>query len=153
MAATDVDSVLRLEAEAPPDWAQAFADERALAQWKAAMAPHLHRDFEYLVPWGPGGTTTHRGLNAWTKVWVDVLEAFDRVERDNDPRHLLDLGDGRVLAYWESRATSKEGVEVDTSVWSIHTVRDDLIYRIEFFSSPDAAFEAAGVEPATAMGS
>ena len=86
---------------------------------------------------------TYRGAEArqWMLSWA---ESFERLTQELV--ELRDVGDGRVLAEFIQRGWSAgSDVPVELPTWSLMTLRDGELTRMELFMNRDAALEAAGL--------
>jgi ketosteroid isomerase-like protein len=78
--------------------------------------------------------------SGWTE-WTAPWESF--VFR---PTEIIDAPEGRVLLLGDSMGRlAGSGLEVETPVAALYTVRDGLIVRIEHFLDQDQARSAAGL--------
>ena len=86
---------------------------------------------------------TYRGTEArqWMLSWA---ESFERLTQELV--ELRDVGDGRVLAEFIQRGWSAgSDVPVELPTWSLMTLRNGELARMELFMNRDAALEAAGL--------
>src|SRR5262245_40302191 len=62
-----------------------------------------------------------------------------------EPRELIELEDGRVLSidHWLFRG--RDGIEIESELQELYTLRDGLITRIDGFRNRADALEAAGL--------
>jgi ketosteroid isomerase-like protein len=71
-------------------------------------------------------------------------ESFERLTQELV--ELRDVGDGRVLAEFIQRGWSAgSDVPVELPTWSLMTLRDGELTRMELFMNRDDALEAAGL--------
>jgi ketosteroid isomerase-like protein len=111
--------------------------------WLSVLDPAVewHTALERLV----GGTGTfYRGVKGMREFWTEYrteLEDF-RVEAEE----LRDLGDDRVLllgqVWWRGRAS---GIDVESQIGLIFTLRDSKVARSMDYLSHQEALEAAGL--------
>jgi ketosteroid isomerase-like protein len=82
----------------------------------------------------------HEGFRRWRAEFFESFEEFT-----GEVNEVRDLGD-RVLTFGRIRARGREsGVELDSPIGWVFTVRDGKLVRAEGFLSRDEALEAAGV--------
>jgi ketosteroid isomerase-like protein len=82
----------------------------------------------------------HEGFRRWN---ADFLEIFERVR--NEWNEFRDLGD-RVLAFGRVQARGREsGVEINSPMGWVVTVRGGKLLKAEGFLDPTQALKAAGL--------
>jgi ketosteroid isomerase-like protein len=82
----------------------------------------------------------HEGFRRW---YADSFESFEELR--NEWSEFRDLGD-RVLALGRVRARGREsGVEIDSPMGWVATIRRGKLLKAEGFLSRDKALEAAGL--------
>jgi ketosteroid isomerase-like protein len=127
--------------------------EEAMNAVRAAFEPFGRGDFSavadlpdefelVLAPEMPDAGT-YRGEEArrWIANWVD---SFDRLTQELVK--LIDAGDDRVLAEFIQRGwTAGSDVPVELPTWSLSTLRDGELTRMELFMNRNDALEAAGL--------
>jgi ketosteroid isomerase-like protein len=87
---------------------------------------------------------TYRGYLQVAKVWDDFLRWAEdyRVEL----QEVEDLGEDRVYAVVSRAGEAKAGGgSMDARLFDVFTLRDGRIQRIEEYTSPEQALEAAGL--------
>jgi hypothetical protein len=72
-----------------------------------------------------------------------LLESFHKLE--NRAETFIDAGDSVVVSWRMSGRGKASEVPVDVSGWSIHTVRNGLLIRVDVFDSKAEAFKALGL--------
>jgi ketosteroid isomerase-like protein len=110
-----------------------------------SMAEHYDPDVElHEWPTAPGASV-YRGaegvlsaIDGWFEIWewmrVEIVE-------------LVDAGDD-VLVILDQRAKGKGSeVEVEIRSFNVYTFRDGKVIRIQLFTEPEPANEAAGLTP------
>ncbi len=86
---------------------------------------------------------TYRGLDGARKFIADWTEPWDEWELELE--NLLDAGD-KVIAILHQRGRSKStGVSVEMQFAQVWTIRGGKQVRMETYSNPDEALEAAGL--------
>ncbi len=113
----------------------------------AGVAPFLADDVEVHLPRESlaAGAGPLRGRAAVLAQLEEFDEAF--LEHASRPKRILPAGGGRYLVLGSQSARSATGVEVDTTLSHLWTVRDGLAVRLEIYGSPEEARRAAGLEP------
>jgi ketosteroid isomerase-like protein len=87
---------------------------------------------------------TYRGHEGWREWRAHFAEAWESDALE--PEEYIDAGDGRVVLLARLWARGQgSGVEVERREGIMWTIRDRKTVRIDYFSSPDEALEAAGV--------
>jgi ketosteroid isomerase-like protein len=83
----------------------------------------------------------HDGWREWRAHWASAWESSTL-----EPEEYIDAGDGRVVLVARVSARGKgSGVDVERREGIMWTIRDGKTVRIDYFSSPDEALEAAGL--------
>ena len=86
--------------------------------------------------------SVYRGTEGFRKWYADAYGSFEELR--NEWSEFRDLGD-RVLALGHVKARArKSGVELDSPLGWLFTVRDGKVVRSEFFLSHAHALKAAG---------
>lgn len=83
------------------------------------------------------------GYDGVRRVWREWLESFKEVE--NHPREFIDAGDSVVVSWQMSGRGKASGAPVEQFGWSIHTLRNGLLIRIDVFDTKAEALEALGL--------
>ena len=112
-----------------------------LEAWAAYFAP----DVVIGAPAGwPEAGADLVGRAAWIAQARLLTDSWE--EQRIDPDEITSVGD-RVLALftWVTRGKDS-GIDFETQMASVNTVRNGLITRAEYFMSRDAALDAAGGE-------
>jgi ketosteroid isomerase-like protein len=81
------------------------------------------------------------GVREWLRDWIDMFDGFtmELVE-------LMDGGGDTVVAAERYGGRARlSGVETDSAVWTVFTIRDGRIARGREYLSRDQALEAAGL--------
>jgi ketosteroid isomerase-like protein len=87
---------------------------------------------------------TYRGHDGWREWAAHYSEAWETVALE--PQEYIDAGDGRVVLITRVVARGKgSGVEVERLEGITWTIRDGKTVRIDYYSTPEKALEAAGV--------
>ncbi len=92
----------------------------------------------------PGGSTTYHGWDGWLEHWRVWFEAWDAIEVDQREVEVIDQE--RVLTWSVGRVTGRgSGAELPwSSAFSIWTVREGKIVRIDGYPTRERALDAAG---------
>jgi ketosteroid isomerase-like protein len=120
---------------------QAAFEQFACGDFTAYAA--LPDEFELvLAPEMPdAGTYQGAAAREWLTRWVDT---FDRLAYE--PVEFIDAGDDRVLIEFIQRGwTAGSDVPVELRTWSLATVRDGNLVRVQLFQNRGDALEAAGL--------
>src|SRR5438309_11717814 len=81
----------------------------------------------------------YAGVRRWFEDWGSAW-----AEWSFEPLELIDAGD-QVIVVGRMAATGRDsGVKIDRQDAILHTMRDGLIARIDYFNSREQALEAAG---------
>jgi ketosteroid isomerase-like protein len=87
---------------------------------------------------------TYRGHEGWLEWRAHFAEAWETDALE--PEEYIDAGNGRVVLLARLSARGKgSGVAVERREGIMWTVRDGKTVRIDYYSSPDEALEAAGL--------
>jgi ketosteroid isomerase-like protein len=91
---------------------------------------------------------TYRGHAGALRAAASWSEAWEWLENDVD--EIVEAGD-RVLVCGRTRAKGKgSAVEVTIDAYNVYTLREGKVTKLEFFTTREPAFRAAGLEmPAT----
>jgi ketosteroid isomerase-like protein len=133
--------------------------ERSLEAWDGSrsladavrsgiLPPESRTVFEYLSPdleWHPiFSSETYRGFVEIARGWDDLLEAA--VDYHLELLDATDLGNDRVLArFAPSLEGRSSGIHVDAAVFSVVTLENRLIMRVDEYTDRQEAFRAAGL--------
>jgi ketosteroid isomerase-like protein len=106
------------------------------------LLPLVHPEFEMTTPPGIAAEPqTYRGAEGMRRWWESFYEVMDEVQVV--PREYHDAGEGRVAIAAIMRATGQSsGLEVAQATFLLVHLRDEQIFRIEFFLTLDDALEA-----------
>lgn len=131
--------------------------------WRVAsrgVAATNRRDFEAVLPRyqpdaeivparelvGVGMEPRYRGHDGFLDMWKDWDSAWAG-HAQWEPSELIDLGD-RLLTFARMRGTGgASGIEVDTEVALLMTLKDGLVSREEHYLDMAVALDAVGLEP------
>jgi ketosteroid isomerase-like protein len=124
------------------DVARRFLDAFAAGDDQTQIAL-LHPDVE-LVEWPEAPDTHHvRGVRETIEIRNSWFEAWDSLRYDVE--EFLESGD-RVVACGKAQAKGKgSAVEVDFDSYTVFTLRDGRIARMEFFIEKEPALATAGL--------
>ncbi len=90
----------------------------------------------------PDGATFH-GKEGFLQVVADWVEDFD--EWTLTPQEFLDAGDSVVVRTHQTARGKTSGVEVESQIWFVYTLREGKITRLSFHFREADALEAAGI--------
>jgi ketosteroid isomerase-like protein len=109
-----------------------------------AFLAFLHPEVEYnAVPAALEGGTA-RGHVGWLRSWDAFLSQMD--DGSVEVKEVADLGGDQVLAVSELTAKWKgSGMELSEPRFTVMTIRDRLIVRIDVYRERAKALEAAGL--------
>lgn len=104
-----------------------------------ALLPLVHPDFEMeTLPGLAAEPQVYRGPDGVRRWWESFYEVMDEIRLE--PVEFHDVAPGRVIVDSVLRAIGQtSGVEVTQHVFLLIHIRDELIYRIEFFFALDEA--------------
>lgn len=152
MSRDDVDLLLRLlgidelREGTEAELVHLFTDPEAAARMDELIDPDAV--IEFATPDGgfvgdmAGPFRGADGLRTGWLEWLAPWESF--IFRRSS---WIDIGDGRVLTLGDSIARMASGVEVETAVGALYTIRDGRVTRIQHFLDQAQARRAAGLEP------
>lgn len=119
---------------------RAFAEEgldRFIEHWTDDLD---HRSIEG-APDDRGPIHGKAALRAYIQDWIDTFDEF-RIE----PVELIDLDDGKVVGVLRFGGRAKlSGVETDSTMGVVFTIRRGMIARGREYASREEALEAAGL--------
>lgn len=85
---------------------------------------------------------TYRGTQGMRAWWESFYEVMDEIRLE--PHRIVDAGPGAVVVDFRLRATGKSsGVEATQAAFMLIRLRDDLMYRVEFYFTLEEALAAA----------
>jgi ketosteroid isomerase-like protein len=116
-------------------------DRRDMEAAFALYDPEIVWDNSALPAPSVGTYEGHAGVRRFFREWMDAFET-----QHFHPQTFIDAGDRIVVGYRLSGRGKASGAEVGMSRWSVHTVRNGLVTRIEIFETKGEALEAAGVQ-------
>ena len=97
-----------------------------LDEWQEAPGARTYR--------GPDGIQA--AMDSWFETWewmrVDIQE-------------LRELGDRVLFALHQHAKGRGSGIEIEITSWNVYSFRDGKATRIQLFTTPEPAFEAAGL--------
>jgi uncharacterized protein len=82
----------------------------------------------------------HAGFLAYSERWVGSWEEYRLI-----PEEFIDAGDRVVVAYRAVGRGKGSGIEVETRMAHVWTIREGKAVRLEMFRTPAEALEAAGL--------
>ncbi len=106
------------------------------------LLPLVHPEFEMeTLPGIAAEPQVYRGQDGLRRWWESFYEVMDEVRVE--PVEFHDAGEGRVVleALLHARGQSS-GLEVSQGTFMLCHLRDELLYRIEFFFTLDEALAA-----------
>jgi uncharacterized protein len=143
----------RMESGTPPgDTAWAMSEENVVllravyAEWAKgnfrAGRELLDPEIE-LHPLFPGAASYHgrQDFLAYVERWLESWDEYRII-----PEEFIEAGDQVVVIYRAVGRGKSSGIELDSRFGHIWTILDGSAVRIEMFSSPADALEAAGVQ-------
>jgi ketosteroid isomerase-like protein len=83
------------------------------------------------------------GYDGIRQMWREWLGSFKDLE--NRAETLIDAGASVVVGWRMSGRGKTSEAPVDASGWSIHTVRNGLLIRVDVFDTKNEALEALGL--------
>jgi ketosteroid isomerase-like protein len=112
-----------------------------------AALDRIHPDFEGVTPpeLSPE-PDTYRGHEGIRRYFAGFDGVMDEVRWEAD--ELMEAPDDRVVARMRLLTRSvATGLELELPVWSLCTLRDGKILRLEAFANREDALRTAGIEP------
>jgi ketosteroid isomerase-like protein len=119
--------------------------------WEKGDLETIFAHYDPAIVWvNHGGPAEFRGAylghDGVRRVWGEWLESFKDFE--NHAETFIDAGENVIVSWRMSGRGKASEVPVDQSGWSVHTIRNGLLIRIDVFDTKAEAFEAVGlVEP------
>ena len=83
------------------------------------------------------------GHDGVRRAWREFLEPFDDVENNADT--FIDAGDSVVVGWQISGRGKTSEARVSVYGWSIHTLRNRLLIRVDLFDTKEEALGALGL--------
>ena len=107
-----------------------------------SLLPLVHPEFEMTtLPGIAAEPQTYRGIEGMRRWWESFYEVMDEVQVV--PDEFYDAGEGRVVVASTLRATGQSsGLEVAQPAFLRVHLRDEQMYRIEFFPTLEEALAA-----------
>jgi ketosteroid isomerase-like protein len=133
--------IVRSVSEATPNWVHPDEVERLLTDELLAEFFDPEMEWQAAAQSTMAGET-YRGYGGIRRFWTDLLSAWE--EYGVEIERLIAEGD-QVAVVMRMRGRI-QGVEIDELWSSLWTLRDGKVLRIEGFTSPDGAANAAGLE-------
>jgi ketosteroid isomerase-like protein len=111
------------------------------------LDPEVEWHVAFRLPDLPAGAGVMHGHQEVLGLWRQFGAVWDRLVFD--PQEILHDSGDTVIARVRIQAIGGEsGVELDSTIFYVMTIRNGLLRRIRPFDSPEAAAAAAGVEVA-----
>jgi ketosteroid isomerase-like protein len=106
--------------------------------------PEVELDAAQMPLGGLIGSEVRHGHDGVTSFFSDLHDAFDSL--DYEVERLI-AADDRVVSFATRRGRGKaSGLEVGMSFAVVFTIRTGKVIRVVWFSSPDEALQAVGLE-------
>jgi ketosteroid isomerase-like protein len=111
-----------------------------------AVSAQAHPDVEFVNPPYALEPGTRHGIAGFKAGLQGMLEAFEELRFESG--RVIDLGD-RVVAtgLWSGKGRGSEYEFAPQPYAFVASMRDGQMIRYEWFTEPDEALRAAGVEP------
>lgn len=111
-------------------------------------AQYLHPEGEIYPalqgPDMPGGSRGHFiGRQELREFLAGLGEVWESVTIE--PADMIEAPDGRVLAVERWHVRGRDGIEVDTTIIDVYTIRGGLMTRVDGYVDKAEAFEAVGL--------
>ena len=102
----------------------------------------LPDEFEVVTAREMPDAGSYRGENArrWLRAWVD---SFERLTLE--PVEFRDAGDKVLVEFIQRGAPKGSDTPVELLSWSVNTIRDGALVRLQLFLSRAEALDAAGI--------
>ena len=128
--------------------AQAFADRERLAEPLERLRAVAWPNFEVVMvaPGGWGKDNVRSGVEGYEAAWQDWLEPFESFRLEFED--VVEEGDHVVVLVRQFGVPKGGGKEVQSAGAGVFEFREGRIARMEFHLDRDAAFRAAGIDPA-----
>jgi len=138
---TNLELVQAFFAGAPDDLVAAIADPAWVAGTRAALAPLVTDDFEFVTVESVGRPATRPGIDGFFAAYQEYMGMWACATLL--PDRFLEIGDKVVVEATLSGMTRTGGVQLEQAVAAVYTVEGGRIKRIEEFSDVASAYEAA----------
>jgi ketosteroid isomerase-like protein len=119
-------------------------DVLSRGEWETFL-PTLHDDVEvHQSPEIPGTTGSFHGKRGAVRAMEEIAEAFGDI--DWSPRHIYDLGDGRILSLVKPKVRGKgSGIQLESEVGHVVHMRAGKIARLDVYLGWEKALQAVGL--------
>ena len=87
-----------------------------------------------------GAYLGHEGVRRTWREWLAPFETFEA-----HAEAFIDAGDSVVVSWWMSGRGKTSGAPGDRSGWSVNTIRNGLVIRVDLFDTETEALEAVGL--------
>jgi len=130
------------------DAVEAFADRERLAERFDRLRAVAWPDFEIVMvaPRGWGSDNVRVGVEGYEASWQDWLEPFASFRLEFED--VVEKGNHVVVLVHQFGVPKGGGNEVQSAGAGVFEFREGRIARMEFHLDRDAAFRAAGIDPA-----
>jgi ketosteroid isomerase-like protein len=96
--------------------------------------------------WGAGDGRSYIGFEGYRQALADTDEAIAGL--GNEVLDVVDAGEDRVIAVLRSSGRGRvSGLSVDREAAAVVTVRGGRIAATRYYTQPEEAFEAVGLDP------
>jgi ketosteroid isomerase-like protein len=104
-----------------------------------------HPEIEWMNPAYAIETGTRHGHDGYRKALANTIDAFDELHFELE--QIIEVEDDRfvVTGHWVARGKGS-GVELRQPFGDVHTYRDGLLIRYQWFNNHAEALAAAGVD-------
>ena len=138
---TNLELVQAFFAGAPDDLVAAVADPEWVASTRAALAPLLTDDFEFVTVESVGRPATRPGVEGFFAAYEEYMSMWESASLLAD--RFVEVDDKVVVEATLSGITRTGGVRLEQAVAAVYTVEDGRIKRIEEYSDVASAHAAA----------
>jgi len=138
---TNLELVQAFFAGAPDDLVAAIADPAWVAGTRAALAPLVTDDFEFVTVESVGRPATRPGIDGFFAAYQEYMGMWECATLL--PDRFVEIGDKVVVEATLSGMTRTGGVQLEQAVAAVYTVEGGRIKRIEEFSDVASAHAAA----------